>query len=526
MKKQIKIDWLLVFLLLVLSNLFIIYGKSLNPNFEVSNSQLKINSDVANCYQIQTNGIEVLNKELEFFYSIDGGENFYQTAEFLSFDEVKNPYLLNIPTSYHWRAPLGNFPELKTLVFYFKNKNGKQESNKKYFSHLNNIESKLPIVSLIIPESNIIGIENGMMVMGTDSWNNEGFNVNWWDRNANFTRRGISSEKEGYLHYFVNDSLHFESDLKIKISGNATRGFPQKSMQLYTKDANEKFEYPFFGKEGLKKYQSLFLRNSGNDNTKTLFADLFMQKLAESSNAVSQSGKPVLVFLNGNYWGIYNLRERVDLYYLSKLEDCKESEITLLEDNGEKLKDGSKKEQEDFLNAIEKIEKNKMSVDDFKSVFEVENLFDYLFFETYFANTDWPNNNVKLYKKDEGKWKFILHDLDYGLAYLGNESYQINMFQKLENSESNIAFLFKFILKNFKEEFIARCEFLIEENLNDELVGEKFDYYNKLLSDEINMHINRWRQIENISDWEKFCNQNKLFLKNRKAIYLKQIIEL
>ena len=95
------------------------------------------------------------------------------------------------------------------------------------------------------------------MTLGANSWVDKGFYKPFWDRNGNYKKRGIQSQKKVCFQYFKSKELMYETVCSIQISGNATRSFPQKSFKLKALKnyGDDKFNFPFFGKEGLKKYK-------------------------------------------------------------------------------------------------------------------------------------------------------------------------------------------------------------------------------------------------------------------------------
>jgi len=541
MISKIKIDQLLLFFLLSIAFLLFSFGKELL--FENQNQQ----SGLTKYFEIENeidapkqglvsfnDSIQVYDSSLEFWYSTNGGEDFTLSKEFISINEIVNSDIIHFPTSLQWKQPIGNFEGCKSLVVQLKNKADNSLCEKRVYTFLTNEIENLPVIALTLPENNLFGEDDGIMTYGENSFSDKGFYNAWWNCSANFTNRGFESEKQTFFQYFENGKLMTEQYCGIRISGNATRGFPQKSMQIVARKmyGNDQFDFPFFDESGKNKYTSLVIRNSGNDNTKTMFADLFMHRLAENSNVLTLKGKPTIVYINGNYWGIYNLRERIDEYLIAEIEDVKESEVTILEGGAADLKDGSERDKAKFDLFMEKI-REKENVDDklyaeFSEVMDMASFIDYIFFETYFGNKDWPNNNSTWYKAGEGKWKWILNDLDYSLAYQGQQNVNINLFEKLKKSESVVGYLFQQLMtnQNFKEQFVQRSEEIITENLSLLNVTNCSEELKTLYQPEMKKHIDRWRMIGTIEDWEQNCKMNLDFLTKRRLIYLDQLHNL
>ena len=148
-----------------------------------------------------------------------------------------------------------------------------------------------------------------------------------WEREGNFTQRGREWEREAYIEYFDGGEAKFSQNLGIRIHGGATRTYPQKSIRLYARGeyGQEFIEYPIFGNKKIMeegnvadKFKTLLLRNGGNDGQSTIFRDALMQSLVEHTSLDIQAYKPVIVFLNGEYWGIHNIRERFDRHYFEQ----------------------------------------------------------------------------------------------------------------------------------------------------------------------------------------------------------------
>lgn len=471
--------------------------------------------------------VEVLNPALRIHYSTDGGETFNCSGSQLNLDEIENEDWTLYPTSLRWMHPFNSGPKLRTVVAFCENVNTNKRSDFMYFTSLNETEIDLPIINLTVKKGDLFNDLGGLLVLGEESWNQSDYQQAWWFRDANFTQRGRAWEKAVHFQYFEEGELKHEQNCGLRISGNATRGFPQKSFRLYArKDYGEdKFKHKFFGKNGQKKYESLVLRMSGNDNNKTMFADHLMHELAEETDLLVQKSQAAVLFINGNYWGIYNLRERIDEYFIAKYSNCKKSEVTILEDGVAELKVGSEIDQEDFLKLIDEVRETEQisnaQLDEIANQIHMKSYMDYIFFETFFANNDWPDNNAMCYKTPGKKWKWLLNDLDYSLAYPGAENVDVNMFDRIKTSSSVHVTFFNAFIQNetFKKDFIKRCKKNMTEHLSDDRIQRKYIRIKELYEKEIPRQIERWRNIKSVDVWEKNCEANLQFLLKRKEIY-------
>ncbi|HLR91666.1 MAG TPA: leucine-rich repeat domain-containing protein, partial [Atopostipes sp.] len=223
---------------------------------------------------------------------------------------------------------------------------------KSYFVNSNFDERfDLPVFSLVTDPDNLFDEEIGI----------------YTDKNAE--NRGSDWERPVHLDFFETDgNLALEQELGIRIHGGLTRTYNQKSLRLYAKseyDTNKYMTYDFFN--GLEKmndngsvneFKRLLLRNSGNDWNQTMFNDALMQSLIEPLGTVdTQAYRPAVVFFNGEYYGIHNIRERYDEYYIQSHYDINKEDLAILEKDG-LLYRGGNSDTAHYQNMIKYIEEN------------------------------------------------------------------------------------------------------------------------------------------------------------------------
>ena len=206
--------------------------------------------------------------------------------------------------------------------------------------------------------------------------------------------------------------------------------------------------------------------------------------------------------------------------------------MTILENGNALLKSGSEEIRNEFLtytdywNSLNTIDNS--TYIHIKEIISMKSLIDYIFFETFYGNADWPNNNIIWYKAGDKKWKWLLNDLDLSLAYTGSQNTNSNYFEKLKSSNSVCAKLFCQLLTNhkFKEKFVNRAKELISNLYSEEAVEEKFQKFKNWYSPEITWQIKRWRISNSVEEWIENVSANEYFLKTRTKIYLSQLENL
>ncbi len=289
-------------------------------------------------------------------------------------------------------------------------------------SYLINETVTLPVISISTDPDNLWDYTTGLYVFGPNA-----DSINYPFQGSNFW---AGWEKECHVEYFDrNKNLGFSQAAGLKIHGNFSKAWPQKSFRILAKDDyNEKWiQYQLFPEKPYRKrYKNFNIRNAGIDYNTTHFRDAFMHRATEGMDIEHMAYEPCVLFLNGEYWGVYGLRERQDDSYIEEnYSNTNKNNIDLLRFEGDVLAGDNL----DFLAMVNFLQTNDLSDDStFKYVsdnlIDVENVADYFIAETFYCNVDWvseiSSNNVKYWKSkdEEGKWRYILWDTDLGTGLL------------------------------------------------------------------------------------------------------------
>lgn len=383
----------------------------------------------------------------------------------------------------------------------------------------------LPVVSISTDEDHLFGYENGILTAGAiyDRWrldNPHAETPAWFVRPANYRERGDEWERNASVEIFeTNSELVFSSSLGIRIHGGATRAFPRKSLRLYAREdlgAGE-FQHELF--PGLEAYDGsgrpvssfrrLVLRNSGNDHASTLYRDALLQGLVSHWPIEAQAYRPVIQFINGEYWGINNLRECIDRFYIASHFNVHPDEVVILADNAT-LDTGFPSDRDQFLEVANFAKNEDLSLDaNYRWVAErvdTDNLLQYFALQIYIANTDWPIGNIDFWRKRmavndpnagpglDGRWRWILFDTDFGFApdRIEHDSFSHALGG---GSSLHVPNLVKGLLQNqgFRNRFInAFCD-LMNSSLRPEHVAAEVARFNAVLASSRSEHLQRWR---------------------------------
>lgn len=314
-------------------------------------------------------------------------------------------------------------------------------------------------------------------------------------------------------YYDGNGMLLFNKDAQIKIKGAGSANNPMKSIGIVFSDKvnNAVFQLIETSQalpgDNLNQLQSIRLRNSGNDDGYTHFKDLALNELAirNSIDLELKYGKAVHVYVNDSYFGLLNLRTDNDPIALSDLLGVNVSAITTMKmdtpENDLDFREGDEQVAQALIDAID----NKNG-DALNQLIDVDNFIDYILFEDYIGNTDWPHNNVRLYAVNGGKFRFLLYDLDW--AARRNRTQRLPQMEYLEDDLSKIYQ----ILRQHDQGFIEALENRQAE-LYDLLSTAKFnaivDELGETINDDIGYLIQRWGAPHSTFQWRLNIDQLK-----------------
>ena len=346
--------------------------------------------------------------------------------------------------------------------------------------------------------------------------------------------------------------VEFELDAGFKLVGKAIRNYPQKSIAIKTRVeyGTDALEYQLFQqKPEITEVHDFLLRNSGNDNSRTLIRDGLMHSLVSKNMHIDYLAyEPVVLFVNGKYWGIHNLREKISQNYVAANHPDSPKNIDLLEWKEAPIK-GDEEHFKEMMSFVSIQDVSLDSIyDSISQLIDLDNYIDYIIAETFYANTDWPMANIKYWRPNnaEGKWRWILFDTDLAfelnkskcpghhnsIAYvMGVNNCHLPLFDH-GVMESTILFRKLIQNENFKNRFINRYVDLLNTNFSEKVVSNSIHNIHNKLEPEMNLHCKRWSSkegIRSIETWESEISQLQKFAKERPdsiRLFLNQEFEL
>ncbi len=309
-------------------------------------------------------------------------------------------------------------------------------------------------------------------------------------------------QRPGYAEMFdpKTENALFGQGVTFGLIGQYSLDMPQKSFKVTAraKYGSKYFNAALFEDRPFDQYKSIVLRVSGNDAVWTRMVDGVQSRLVDQldTSVIHQAWKPVIVYLNGQYWGHYNMRERVSRYFVAQNEGLPLEEadsVTILEGNSKSFW-GSNAEYRDLIAKAKTLSPGG-NPDDLKYLtdrIDVTNYFDYIILEAFFANTD--TGNIRYYKVPGGKWKWILFDLDYGL--FNSSANGIRNVLDPRGTGVNRAIDNTLIVKlmenaEMRDRFLRRFGEIFRK-LTTQVMLEQIDECYSILQPEMMMHFDRW----------------------------------
>ena len=399
---------------------------------------------------------------------------------------------------------------LKTRFFKTGFIPGKTATN----TYILNYSSTLPVISISMDPYDLWDWEEGIYVKGPNA--EPGFpffGANFWQ----------DWEKPLYLEYFdTSQNLAFALDADVVIHGGYSRAYDQKSLRILTNGKYETSEinYKLFSKKDIDVFQKLVLRNAGQDFNQAHFRDGFMQSLVEENTNIDvQAYEPSVVFINGEYWGIQNMREKIDRFYIHSNFGVDPDSVDLLRDN-RIVVEGDYYHYQPMIEYIKSVPViDSLVFDSISKLVDIENYTDYFIAQMFFVNHDWPVHNTKYWRKrdDKGIWRYILTDTDFGFGLISNVT-DNELYRVLHNNIqwSDNHWILRRLLENqhYLEYFINRSADMFNTVLYKDLVTQRALEFKERLAAEMVHHKARWGGT--IESWEAEVDEIINFGQNRR----------
>ena len=336
-----------------------------------------------------------------------------------------------------------------------------------------------------------------------------------------------------HIEYFekgssTKDGATWEKDAGISLMGGWSRLNDKKSVSIRLREIYEdgSINYPLFEtRKGVNdKYRSFNLRNNGNRFVSDYIGDAVGGAILEGSGVDYQRSRQVVVFYNGKYYGIHDMRERFNKHFVETNYNIDANTVNFVKHLGQEVEasSGTIDSYMDMLHFVGTANfegENNKDYAQAKALLDVGNLADYMAAEIYIHNGDWPNNNVRAWSAPDHPWKFMLYDVDHGFDWMwgvnDKEFHQdINMFEWIKKGGGNnpckkegcFANLYLKLIENpdFKRLFINRSAVILNSYANGNNVEKVVnEMTSKIDNAEMERDLAKFKQNEKY--YENWC---------------------
>lgn len=393
----------------------------------------------------------------------------------------------------------------------------------------------IPVISLIADPEDLFGEEEGIYVVGKD------YKAGKEEAVVNYAQRGKEWEREIFLTYF--DESHenlFSQACGIRIQGASKRNSSQKSLTIHTR---YRYGEPFLKENifgDLEKISKITLKGT----LRYIPRDAFPYELVKERNIGVSAYQYSAVFINGEYWGLYVVKERFTAKYFEEHYGVDRDQVILLKESV--LEEGMEGDEELYQEMMRFACENDMAdqknYEEIANLIDIQSFIDYFCTQVYICNMDfaewhncytWRSREKGDGKYEDGKWRWLLYDIDYSAGTDQITSYETNTFRDSMpyspyTAEEDRLFQALMANEDFREQFVITFMDLANTCFETEYVTERIDTWAQLLEEPMKSSIDRFEQ-EGFTVELMDLDSMREFYANRfpyAAAYLAEVFEL
>lgn len=385
-----------------------------------------------------------------------------------------------------------------SVIKYMAVEANKKNSEITTMSYIINENHTMPVLSVVTDQSEFDNLQS-------DAWNE-------------------TLEISANAELFEDDGT-FNIDCGLKLFGGSTRGLDKKSFQLKFRSeyGASKLNYQVFDDRDFSSFDSLVLRSGSQDYENAFIRDVLGTSLVDDYTDIDvQAYKPVVLYINGEYWGVYNIREKVEEEFISNHYSVDESANIIRIDND--ITAGSITE---YSSLISYVNAYNLSVDSYydyiDSQINLVNLCDFWIAQNYVTNNDIVNVRMFSHEDvDDGKWSYIFYDLDYAFYNYSTNYYTFSTSATGMREYGYSTDFLRNLMENeeFQELYLQRLSYNLEYTWNKEIVLERLDEIYNYYLPEMSRDKERWGST--LEDWQSNIEDLKTYIEKRETYLLAQ----
>ena len=395
------------------------------------------------------------------------------------------------------------------------------------FTYLVNEGHTLDVVSMMSNPGGLFSVQNGIYSTGPYRLKPHGApeeepGIPYPYTQANYWRKWVRQANVQLLP--VDGSAGFSADCGASIFGGFSRINSKKSLKFKFKKAygDSKLHYSLFANRDFSDYDSFVMRCGGQDVYGALIKDDLVATLCEGLLDVMAT-RPAIFYINGEYYGIYHIREKVNRHFVASHYNVPTDSIDIIQGNGNP-EEGSVRDWKALLSYVRSHDLSRPECFEYVAErMDLRNYADFIIAEICCDNKDAGNIRCFRSPKIDGKWRWILYDVDISMYNPTSDTYHIWL--KPTNQNLCQTDLIRGLLKNreFHDIFVERLEYQMHNIWNKANVNAAIDAYVKILSPEVERNNRRW--VGSYKTWEDNIARLRKFADGRQS-YLRRQFEV
>lgn len=387
----------------------------------------------------------------------------------------------------------------------------------------------LAVVSVCCDSLSLFDYNTGILVPGVY------YDPEEPETTGNFFQRGMKWERLANVEFYELDNTGINQQCGLRAHGNRARKAPAKGLKIYAREeyGKKRFKHRFFDTTTIKSFKHLILKPFSTLWPRSGVQDYVANRMALQMGLEAPHSRPVAVYLNGEYWGIYFLQEKLDDHYLEDHFGIEPEQCNIICGNGingftgewdVEVESGQGSGFDQMMDWLEDADlSDSTNYSYISNLVNIDNFIDYQILETFIANTDWPANNFRCWQSGDSKWRFAFFDgdatmLENDYDVLGNATYVRN---DRWHTGGKSTLLFRRLLENndFKFRFNNRVNELCNSVLQNSSTTTILDGIVRDMRLEVPNQVARFGYPDNMDYWNWACYLSRDFLVNRVADY-------
>lgn len=389
-------------------------------------------------------------------------------------------------------------------------------STNSYFIHALGCDTHgLPVVSLCADSLDLFDYEQGIFVPGFF------FDAQDPDWTGNYYQSGEEWERLSNIEFYELNNTGINQQAGLRTHGGNGRRYQQKCVKLYAREeyGKKRFEHRFFETIPQDSFKHLVLKPFSSSWNNTGINNHICNQIAAQLNVESLASRPVILYLNGEFWGIYYIHERHDEHYLEDHFGVDLEQVNLLSGWGHVVY-GTAAHFDSLYHWLETADLTEQeNYDAFVSKIDVDNFIDYQILELFLENGDWPGNNVRCWQLGDGPWRWIFYDGDACLLWNTFNAFDNAVYEGDEywpsSRKATLFFRRLFANDQFKQRFVDRFFELLNTTFTYDNTGPLFDDVKQRIEQEIPFQSYRFGIPVDVQTWNTYMGHSQWFLMKR-----------